>query len=131
QAPMNNKTAESYKWVLQILVMNTDCLKKAIQTRLDIGTNAIQELEDFMNSFITKYASKKKLIQKRQQENKNDTTSNCSFSDKEDFVVVENPVVCSKRGAFKKKGLKGFHKLEGKNTNSKEHLEIPKSRKPI
>ncbi|CAG8624916.1 15285_t:CDS:2 [Gigaspora rosea] len=80
-----------------------------------------RKLEDFMNRFITKYAPKKKekLIQKRQQEDENDTTSNCSSSNNEDFVAVENPV-----------RLKGSHELEGKNKNSKEHLEIPKGRKP-
>ncbi|KAF0530555.1 hypothetical protein F8M41_012114 [Gigaspora margarita] len=86
-------------------VMINGLSKKAIQTRPDVGTNAIQELEDFMNGFITKYAPKKKdkLIQKRQHEDENDTTSDCSSSDKEDFVIVENPVVRSKRGAPKKK----------------------------
>ncbi|KAF0453205.1 hypothetical protein F8M41_001781 [Gigaspora margarita] len=54
-------------------VMINGLSKKAIQTGLDVGTNAIQELEDFMN---------------------------------------------------------GSHELEGKNKNSKEHLEIAKGRKP-
>ncbi|CAG8687785.1 9904_t:CDS:1, partial [Racocetra fulgida] len=34
--------------------------KKAILTELDAGPNILQELENFMNSFITKYKPKSK-----------------------------------------------------------------------
>ncbi|CAG8722329.1 5078_t:CDS:1, partial [Racocetra persica] len=34
--------------------------KKAIQAKLDAGSNTIQELKDFISSFITKYAPKQK-----------------------------------------------------------------------
>ncbi|KAF0490132.1 hypothetical protein F8M41_021990 [Gigaspora margarita] len=89
-------------------IMINGLSKKAIQTGLDVGTNAIQELENFMNSFITKYAPKKKEtpIQKRQHEDENDTTLNCSSSNKEDFVTVKNSVVHSKRDTPKKSNLK-------------------------
>ncbi|CAG8833629.1 25701_t:CDS:1, partial [Racocetra persica] len=108
--------------------------KKAIQTGIDAGSNTIQELENFMNSFITKYTSKKKETpihkkNKRQHEYENETSSSYSSSDEEGFIAVENPIVRSKRGASRKKRLKGFHEFESKNKKTKEHSEIPKGRK--
>ncbi|CAG8625751.1 24141_t:CDS:2, partial [Gigaspora rosea] len=94
--------------------------KKAIQTGIDAGPNAIKELESFMSSFISKYAPKsnKKMNRKRFERQLNDedeTTSNSSSSDKENFIDIENPIVHSKRGAPRKKQLKGSNKLVNKH----------------
>ncbi|CAG8727386.1 3615_t:CDS:2, partial [Gigaspora rosea] len=98
--------------------------KKAIQIGLDAGNHVVQELQNFMNGFINKYApkSKEKIIQKRnirQLEYKDETTCSSS-SDKENSmtvknplensITVENPLVNSKRGAPKKKQFKGSNK---------------------
>ncbi|KAF0356336.1 hypothetical protein F8M41_014774 [Gigaspora margarita] len=110
-------------------------LKKAIQTGLDAGANAIKGLQDFMNGFINKYAPKKRRKShskkhKIQQEEEEETTSSCSSSDKENFIEIENLVVHSKRGAPKKKQFKGSHKLVSKKKSSaKEHSNAQKTRK--
>ncbi|KAF0468347.1 protein far1-related sequence 5-like [Gigaspora margarita] len=106
-------------------------LKKAIQIGLDAGSSAIQELEDLMNSFITKYALKKrkKLVNEKhieQQEVEDEYISNSSSSDK-DFVVVKNPIVHSRRGAPRKKRFKGSYELE--SNKSKQNVEGQKARK--
>ncbi|KAF0520633.1 hypothetical protein F8M41_016183 [Gigaspora margarita] len=104
--------------------------KKAIQAGLDAGSIAIQELEDFMNGFITKHAPKKKDEKnKRQHNDKNETTSDYSSSD-EDFSAIENLVVHSKRGAPRKKRIKSSHELESKNSSSAKHSQTQKIRKP-
>ncbi|CAG8813217.1 41645_t:CDS:1 [Gigaspora margarita] len=104
--------------------------KKAIQAGLDASSSAIQELEDFMNGFITKHVSKKKdKKNKRQYNNENETTSDYSSSNK-DFIAIENPVVYSKRGASRKKRIKNPHKLESKNSSSAKHSQTQKIRKP-
>ncbi|CAG8772826.1 25429_t:CDS:2 [Racocetra persica] len=102
--------------------------KKAIQAGLDAGSNAIKELKDFMSGFIIKYTPKKKDKKKKRQDNESDDTSNYSFSD-EDFILVENLIVHSKRGAPRKKRLKGSHELESKSNSSAKHLQIQKTRK--
>ncbi|RIB09449.1 hypothetical protein C2G38_2208911 [Gigaspora rosea] len=84
--------------------------KKAIQIGLDAGSSTIQELEDLVNSFITKYALKKgkKLVNEKnieQQENENKDISNSSSSD-ENFVVVENPIVYFRKNVLRKKRFK-------------------------
>ncbi|RIB15811.1 hypothetical protein C2G38_2039072 [Gigaspora rosea] len=109
--------------------------KKAIQTGIDAGPNAIKELESFMSSFISKYAPKsnKKMNRKRFERQLNDedeTTSNSSSSDKENFIDIENPIVHSKRGAPRKKQLKGSNKLVNKHiSGAKQQSEIHKTRK--
>ncbi|CAG8481999.1 8718_t:CDS:2 [Cetraspora pellucida] len=63
QSDLTNLTEPEITEVLDTFVENTvdaPAILKAIQTGLDAGCNAIQELEDFMNKFITKYAPKKK-----------------------------------------------------------------------
>ncbi|CAG8486245.1 12999_t:CDS:1 [Racocetra persica] len=70
--------------------------KKAIQAGLDAGSNAIKELEDFISGFIIKYTPKKKDKKKKRQDNESDDTSNYSSSD-ENFILVENLIVHSKR----------------------------------
>ncbi|CAG8709957.1 120_t:CDS:1, partial [Racocetra persica] len=107
--------------------------KKAIPCGLDVGSNAIQELEDFMNSFITKYAPKKKektvyRNNMKQGEDEDEDTSNNSSS-VEDFVEVENSIVHTRKGAPRKKRFKGSHESVDKN-KSKQNLEIQKTRKP-
>ncbi|KAF0525171.1 protein far1-related sequence 11-like isoform x2 [Gigaspora margarita] len=103
--------------------------KKAIQTGLDSGSNAIQELENFMNGFISKYTPKKRERKNmKQHEDKNEATSNSSSSD-DDFVSIEDPVVHPKRGAPKKKRIKGSHEFASTN-KSKQSLEVQKNRKP-
>ncbi|CAG8815650.1 5019_t:CDS:1, partial [Gigaspora rosea] len=90
---------------------------------------AIQELEDFMNGFITKHAPKKKDEKnKRQHNDENETTSDYSSSD-EDFIAIENLVVHSKRGAPRKKRIKSSHELESKNSSS-ANSQTSKIRKP-
>ncbi|RIB01137.1 hypothetical protein C2G38_2231765 [Gigaspora rosea] len=80
--------------------------KKAIQAGLDASSSTIQELEDFINGFITKHALKKKdKKNKRQHNDENKPTSDYSSSNK-DFIAIENLVVHSKRGASRKKVLK-------------------------
>ncbi|RIB05909.1 hypothetical protein C2G38_2218377 [Gigaspora rosea] len=106
--------------------------KKAIQIGLDAGSSAIQELEDLINSLITKYALKKrkKLVNKKnieQQEDKDKVISNSSSSD-EDFVAVENPIGHSRRDASRKKRFKESHEVE--SNKSKRNLEAQKTRKP-
>ncbi|RIB17892.1 hypothetical protein C2G38_2311893 [Gigaspora rosea] len=93
--------------------------KKAIQTSLDAGSSAIKEFENLMNGFITKYAprKKKKLFLKR--------------ISSDDFVAVEDLIVSAKRGAPRKKRLKGSHKFENKNKfNTRQHSEMRTARKP-
>ncbi|CAG8725454.1 17072_t:CDS:2, partial [Gigaspora rosea] len=64
----------------------------------------------------------------KQHEDKDEATSDSSSSD-DDFVSVEDPVVHPKRGAPKKKRIKGSHEFA--NTNkSKQSLEVRKNRKP-
>ncbi|CAG8495325.1 11778_t:CDS:2 [Racocetra persica] len=83
-------------------------LKKAIQTGLDAGAIAIKELEEFMNDFINN---------KIQQKEDDETTSNCSFSNKENFIEIEDPVVHARRDDKKKPSIK-------------KHSNAQKSRKP-
>ncbi|CAG8816359.1 28143_t:CDS:2, partial [Gigaspora margarita] len=102
---------------------------------MDAGANAIKELQDFINGFINKYAPKKRRKShskkcKIQREKEEETTLSCSFSDKENFIEIENPVVYSKRGAPKKKRFKGSHELVSKKKSSaKEHSNAQKTRK--
>ncbi|CAG8843586.1 10137_t:CDS:2, partial [Gigaspora margarita] len=104
-------------------VMINGLSKKAIQTSIDAGSSAVKELKNFMSGFITKYGPKKKetLIQR-----KNTTSS----SDKENFIVVENPIIHSRKGAPRKKRLKGSYEREGKSKSStKQHSKIQKNKK--
>ncbi|KAF0498703.1 hypothetical protein F8M41_020524 [Gigaspora margarita] len=79
--------------------------KKAIQPGLDASSSAIQELKDFMNKFITKYIPKKReRMNTIQLEDENEVNSS---SDEENIIAIENPSVHSKRGAPRKKRLKG------------------------
>ncbi|CAG8693801.1 14858_t:CDS:2 [Gigaspora rosea] len=104
-------------------------LKKAIQTGLDSGSNAIQELKNLMNGFISKYTPKKKERKNiKQHEDKDEATSDSSSSD-DDFVSVEDPVVHPKRGTPKKKRIKGSHEFAS-TSKSKQSLEVQKNRKP-
>ncbi|KAF0528304.1 hypothetical protein F8M41_013207 [Gigaspora margarita] len=117
----------------KIYIIVNGLSKKAIQTGLDTGANAIKELKDFINSFINKYASKKKSHLKKckiQQKEEEETTSSCSSSDKKNFIKIKNLVVHSKRGASKKKRFKGSHELVSKKKSStKEHSNAQKTRK--
>ncbi|CAG8725852.1 25462_t:CDS:1 [Dentiscutata erythropus] len=104
--------------------------KKAIQIGLDAGSNTLEELENCMNSFISKYKpkGKEKMTHKRnisQQENE-DKLSNSSSSDKENFIKIENPIVNSKRGAPRKKCFKSSSELENKSNSNTKHLEAQK-----
>ncbi|CAG8829818.1 19071_t:CDS:2, partial [Racocetra persica] len=68
--------------------------KKAINIGLDASSNVLEELKNCMNSFISKYIpkGKEKVTCKRnisQQENE-DKISNSSFSDKKNFIEIEN-----------------------------------------
>ncbi|KAF0383519.1 hypothetical protein F8M41_011719 [Gigaspora margarita] len=106
--------------------------KKAIQIGLDASSNALEELENYMNSFISKYIpkGKEKVTRKKninQREDKNET-SNSSSSDKKNFIEIENPIVNSKRGAPRKKCFKSSSELG--NSNNK-HSEAQKTRKAI
>ncbi|CAG8836493.1 16826_t:CDS:10, partial [Gigaspora margarita] len=108
--------------------------KKAIQIGLDAGNHAIQELENFMNGFINKYAPKRKekVIQKRniRQHEYEDEATGSSSSDKENAIIVENLLVNSKRGAPRKKRFKGSNEPEKKHVSgTKQWLEIQKAKK--
>ncbi|KAF0502488.1 protein far1-related sequence 5-like [Gigaspora margarita] len=97
--------------------------------RLDAGSSAIQELKDFINKFITKYMPKKReRMNTIQLKDENEVNSS---SDEEDITAIENLIVHSKRGAPRKKRLKGSHKLENKNRSSgNQNSENQKTRKP-
>ncbi|CAG8778512.1 6444_t:CDS:1, partial [Gigaspora margarita] len=102
--------------------------KKTIQTGLDSGSNAIQELKNFINGFIFKYIPKKRERKNmKQHEDEDEATSDSSFSD-DDFVLIEYPVVHPKSGASKKKKIKGSHEFASTN-KSKQSLEVRKNRK--
>ncbi|RIB15773.1 hypothetical protein C2G38_2039121 [Gigaspora rosea] len=87
-----------------------------------------------MNGFITKYAPRKKekTVYKKNvriQDDESKTISSCSSSD--DFVAVKDLIVSAKRGAPRKKRLKGSHEFESKNkSNIKQHSEMRTARKP-
>ncbi|CAG8735424.1 26145_t:CDS:2, partial [Gigaspora rosea] len=93
--------------------------KKAIQTSIDAGSSAVKELKNFMSGFITKYGPKKKGDSDSKKEHK------------ENFIVVENPIIHSRKGASRKKRFKGSHEHESKSKSSiKQHSKIQKTRKP-
>ncbi|CAG8758602.1 44533_t:CDS:2 [Gigaspora margarita] len=112
-------------------VMVNGLSKKAIQTGLDAGCSTIQELEDFMNKFITKYTPKKKeKLNIRQLEEEEEVMTDDSSAD-EGFIEIENLIVHSRKGAPKKKRLKGSHESENRNaSSSKQYSESQKARKP-
>ncbi|CAG8758511.1 19139_t:CDS:2, partial [Cetraspora pellucida] len=64
-----------------------------------------------------------------QQEYDDETTSS-SFSDKENFIVVENLIVYPKKGGPRKKRFKVSNELEKKYVSgTKQYLKIQKIRK--
>ncbi|CAG8764925.1 28037_t:CDS:2, partial [Dentiscutata erythropus] len=79
-------------------------------------------------SFSDEKVNRKRI--ERQQEDEDETTSNSSSSNKEDFINVENLIVHSKRGAPRKKWLKGSNELVNKYISGAKQSEIHKARKP-
>ncbi|KAF0433292.1 protein far1-related sequence 11-like isoform x1 [Gigaspora margarita] len=90
----------------------------------------------YRKAYVTANSLSKKAIQIgldavnekhiEQQEDEDKYISNSSSSD-EDFVVVKNPIVHSRRGAPRKKRFKGSHELE--SNKSKQNVEGQKARK--
>ncbi|CAG8680064.1 11271_t:CDS:1, partial [Racocetra persica] len=110
--------------------------KKAIQTGIDAGSGAIKELEEFMNEFITRYASKKKenLICRKnireQDEDEDEVSSSCSSNGK-DFIAIENLIVYSKKGTPRKKRIKKSYEIESKSKfSTKQNSKFRKTKKP-
>ncbi|CAG8502241.1 6221_t:CDS:2 [Racocetra persica] len=105
-----------------------------------IDTPAVEQIfrdwEKF-DLFISLYAKTQNFVsvirgsEYDKGEEDDETTSNCSSSNKENFIEIEDPVVHARRGAPKRKRFKGFHELDGKKKPSvKKHSNAQKSRKP-
>ncbi|CAG8459328.1 19435_t:CDS:2, partial [Racocetra persica] len=109
--------------------------KKAIQTRIDAGSNAIQELENFMNGFITKYTPKKKKPRfiKRTRGNMNmkmRLVQVIVLVMKKVLLQLKTQLFARKEALQEKSDLKDSMNSKAKIKKTKEHSEIPKGRKP-
>ncbi|KAF0509607.1 hypothetical protein F8M41_018565 [Gigaspora margarita] len=107
-------------FIISLLKMQLMFLETLIQRK-----NVRQQDEDEDES---EDESKDESKDESEDENEEETTSS---SDKKNFIVVENLIIHSRKGAPRKKRLKGSHEREGKSKSStKQCSKIQKTRKP-
>ncbi|CAG8574272.1 36004_t:CDS:1, partial [Racocetra persica] len=116
-------------------VTANNLFKKAIQLGLDAGSTAIQELNTFMKEFIKKHSpnhtNHQELNQKYNKkkspaelnssdlnmQNSSDSTDE-SYTDNDieniDPSLIQNPVIRSKKGAYRKTRFKGSQEIKKK-----------------
>jgi hypothetical protein len=123
--------------------------KKAIQLGLDVGSLAIQELNDFMKNFITKHTPNQKSprrnprallaksynIPDSSDESDGFDSSDSNYDndelDSQDIKninpsLIQNPIVHTRKGAPRKARFKGSHEVKQKNAERQKN----KGRKP-